>query len=86
MASKGEVKVDQAHRGYSVVSDDVGKVRSLLSLSRSRSIADSSSFPFVRSQIDFNPFYMKYSADAGFFDGQRGYGELFSLPPVLNAS
>lgn len=25
MAHKGEVTVDQAHRGYSVVSDDIGK-------------------------------------------------------------
>ncbi|KAL7410013.1 dehydrogenase [Mrakia frigida] len=60
MASKGEVKVDQAHRGYSVVSDDVGK-------------------------IDFNPFYMKYSADAGFFDGQRGYGYI-SIEKFVDAA
>jgi D-galacturonate reductase len=26
MAAKGEVRVDQAHRGYSVVEDDVGKL------------------------------------------------------------
>lgn len=26
MASKGEVRVDQAHRGYSVVEDDIGKL------------------------------------------------------------
>lgn len=26
MASKGEVKVDQAHRGYSIVDDSIGKV------------------------------------------------------------
>jgi D-galacturonate reductase len=26
MGAKGEVRVDQAHRGYSVVEDDIGKV------------------------------------------------------------
>lgn len=26
MAAKGEVRVDQAHRGYSVVEDDIGKL------------------------------------------------------------
>lgn len=26
MAAKGEVRVDQAHRGYSIVEDDVGKI------------------------------------------------------------
>lgn len=30
MAAAGEVSVDQAHRGYSVVDDNTGKVRSLL--------------------------------------------------------
>jgi D-galacturonate reductase len=60
MASEGEVKIDQAHRGYSVVSDSAGK-------------------------IDYNPFYMKYSPDAGFFDGQRGYGYI-SIEKFVDAS
>jgi D-galacturonate reductase len=40
----------------------------------------------TRSQLDFNPFYVKYSPDQdGHFDGQFGYGYR-SLEVFINAA
>jgi hypothetical protein len=47
MAAKGEVRVDQAHRGYSVVEDDIGKVGASFSL----------------TQLPLYPFSPMYVAD-----------------------
>ncbi|KAF8328129.1 NAD(P)-binding protein [Cantharellus anzutake] len=65
MGSKGDVAVDQAHRGYDVTVDGEGK---------------------TRTNISYNPFYMKYSpSETGHFDGQRGYGYI-SIERFIDAA
>lgn len=73
MASKGEVRVDQAHRGYNIVEDDIGKI---------------DYNPFYVSEYEFleDADIAEYSPDEnGYFDGQRGYGYL-SLEKFIDAA
>lgn len=75
MAAKGEVRVDQAHRGYSVVEDDVGKLDVSLLWSIVQDPADE----------QYNPFYVKYSPDEdGHLEG-AGYGYV-SLEKFIDAA